>query len=93
MPKRSQQQYESDNGFVEDAPKSKKSKNSTSSSPAKAALNTEELFDDDGNQYWELSRVRRVGISTFKNNTFINIREFYEKDGKSLPGKKVSGSR
>ena len=32
---------------------------------------------------------RRVGISEFKGKTMINIREYYEKDGESLPGKKV----
>lgn len=60
--------------------------------------------DDEGNPYWDvriifpplrarltplkLSNKRRVGISKFKDNIFINIREFYEKDGKTLPGKK-----
>jgi len=32
---------------------------------------------------------RRVELSEFKNNKLINIREFYEKDEKYLPGKKV----
>ena len=27
-------------------------------------------------------------VTDFKGNTFVNIREFYEKDGKALPGKK-----
>ncbi|EFQ29029.1 transcriptional Coactivator p15 [Colletotrichum graminicola M1.001] len=44
--------------------------------------------DKEGNPYWDLSNKRRVGVSQFKNNTFINIREFYEKDGDMLPGKK-----
>ena len=30
-----------------------------------------------------------MGISEFKGKTMINIREYYEKDGESLPGKKV----
>ncbi|XWW92764.1 hypothetical protein V2A60_000690 [Cordyceps javanica] len=44
--------------------------------------------DDEGNPFWELSSKRRVGVSQFKNMCLINIREYYEKDGKFLPGKK-----
>ncbi|KAF9775677.1 hypothetical protein IL306_006204 [Fusarium sp. DS 682] len=53
--------------------------------------------DDDGNPYWELraltclvqlSNKRRVGVSDFSKKTFVNIREYYDKDGKILPGKK-----
>lgn len=38
----------------------------------------------------QLSNKRRVGVSQFKSMCLINIREYYEKDGKMLPGKKVS---
>ncbi|KAG9251273.1 transcriptional Coactivator p15-domain-containing protein [Emericellopsis atlantica] len=44
--------------------------------------------DDDGHPYWDLSGKRRAGVSEFKNTNFVNIREYYEKDGKHLPGKK-----
>ncbi|KAL2758038.1 hypothetical protein ACRALDRAFT_1068482 [Sodiomyces alcalophilus JCM 7366] len=44
--------------------------------------------DKEGNPYWELSNKRRVGLSKFKDMTMINIREFWEKDGEMLPGKK-----
>ena len=88
--------YESDNGFVEDAPSSKKSKRhttaSSSSSRAKQALtaiNGGGAMDEDGNAYWEISKMRRVTVTNFKGKDFINVREYYEKDDKELPGKKV----
>ncbi|TKA50545.1 hypothetical protein B0A55_12878, partial [Friedmanniomyces simplex] len=81
-------EYENDDGFVEDAPRSKKAKNAGANEGKKATISTEAQTDDEGNEYWELSRTRRVGVSTFKKATMISIREYYEKDGKSLPGKK-----
>ena len=30
-----------------------------------------------------------MGVSEFKGKKMINIREYYEKEGKTLPGKKV----
>lgn len=35
----------------------------------------------------QLSSKRRLGISEYKGNTSIAIRDYYEKDGKMLPGK------
>ena len=32
-----------------------------------------------------------MGISEFKGKYMVNIREYYEKDGEVLPGKKVWG--
>lgn len=40
--------YDSDGGFVEDAPKSKKAKT------AKEAPSKEHQKDDDGNDFWEV---------------------------------------
>ncbi|CAG9999626.1 unnamed protein product [Clonostachys byssicola] len=59
----------------------KKTKSNAAGAPASGK-------DDEGNPFWELSNKRRVGISEFKKTCFINVREFYEKDGKTLPGKK-----
>ncbi|KAK2750676.1 hypothetical protein FQN57_002749 [Myotisia sp. PD_48] len=44
--------------------------------------------DANGDMYWEISRLRRVTVSTFKGRVMVHIREFYEKDGQELPGKK-----
>jgi len=36
----------------------------------------------------ELSRMRRCTVSKFKGRVYVNIREYYEKDGQMLPGQK-----
>ena len=65
-------------------PKPKKSKSDKpSSSSAKAPLR-----DDEGCAYWELSNNKRVKVRGFKGKTYVDIREYYEKGGKYLPGKK-----
>ncbi|KAI7184933.1 hypothetical protein KC363_g7434 [Hortaea werneckii] len=84
MPKRSSEYVNEDgDDFVEDAPQNKKRRGG-----AKAQAHTEMHKDDDGNEFWEISGKRRVQVSTFKGSIFVGIREFYEKDGKMLPGKK-----
>lgn len=57
MPKRSNKHvgddYESDDGFVEDAPKSKKQKKELSSGMQR---------DDDGNEYWEVRTLQSPAV-------------------------------
>ncbi|ROT41452.1 transcriptional Coactivator p15 [Sodiomyces alkalinus F11] len=53
-----------------------------------AATSPSSGHDKEGNPYWELSNKRRIGVSKFRDMTMINIREFWEKDGEMLPGKK-----
>jgi hypothetical protein len=40
----------------------------------------------------QLPANKRVTVSEFKNATYVNIREYYKKDNKTLPGKKVRGN-
>lgn len=87
--------YESDNGFVADAPKSKKAK--TASAPARAPVKPTKPINSstDGDQeFWEITSNRRVNITEFKGQKMINIREYYEdkNSGAMLPGKKVCGN-
>ncbi|KAL1886984.1 hypothetical protein Cpir12675_006778, partial [Ceratocystis pirilliformis] len=35
-----------------------------------------------------LSEKRKITLSEFKGATYVNIREYYDKDGVELPGKK-----
>ncbi|GLI82263.1 hypothetical protein PoHVEF18_010693 [Penicillium ochrochloron] len=44
--------------------------------------------DSNGDQYWEISKMRRVTVSEFRGKTMVSVREYYEKDGQELPGKK-----
>jgi len=65
---------------------SKRSKANGNGSDAKPEK-PEMQEDGDGNIYWELSSKRRMTIQEFKGKTLVSLREFYEKDGKLLPGK------
>ncbi|KAJ5621191.1 ssDNA-binding transcriptional regulator [Penicillium herquei] len=63
--------------------------------PKKAKVNTgksnnesSSKVDSNGDKYWEISKMRRVTVSEFRGKTMVNLREYYEKDGQELPGKK-----
>ncbi|KAK6351365.1 hypothetical protein TWF718_004527 [Orbilia javanica] len=78
------------NNDDDDASSSKrfKSSNAGSASASKPPDGTRHV-DDEGNFYWELGgKSRRVTVSEFKGNVLVSVREYYEKDGKSFPGKK-----
>ncbi|KAJ2901879.1 hypothetical protein MKZ38_001312 [Zalerion maritima] len=56
----------------------KKQKNATTAAAA----------SQDDTPMWELGNKRRLTISKFGGRVLVNIREYYEKDGEMLPGKK-----
>jgi hypothetical protein len=49
---------------------------------------TEPLENDSGEKYFDLLDNRRVTISKWQGNVRVDLREYYDKDGKMLPGKK-----
>merc|ERR1711970_1717752 len=65
---------DSDSG-PDDGPRQKKAKQEKKGSGASS--NSKARKNDSGETYFDLEKMKRV-----------TVREFYEKDGKSLPGKK-----
>jgi hypothetical protein len=70
------------------AKRSKKSgeKSSPHCSTASAVLQPQR--DKEGDIYWEISKARRVTINDYRGKKMVSVREYYEKDGEWLPGKK-----
>lgn len=67
----------------------KRASESDTGPEGKKAKVTASQTDSNGDRYWEISKMRRVTISSFRGKTQVNVREYYEKDGQQLPGKKV----
>ncbi|POY70446.1 hypothetical protein BMF94_6514 [Rhodotorula taiwanensis] len=55
---------------------------------AKYGSGPEVQTDGAGDTYVELAKNRRATVRDFKGKTYVDIRETYEKDGETLPGKK-----
>ncbi len=78
------QTYDSADGFIandsegSDRPNKRSKTLKSDVKSSRSATAGQSQVDSEGTQYWEISKLRRV-----------NIREYYEKDGKDLPGKKV----
>ncbi|KAK7078042.1 Transcriptional Coactivator p15 (PC4), partial [Halocaridina rubra] len=71
---------DSDSGPEREEPPQKKAKSGGSGAVAKK--------DSSGDTYFDLEGLKRVTVREFKGKIYVDIREYYEKDGKVLPGKK-----
>ncbi len=47
-----------------------------------------EAQKEKGEAFWPISTRRRVSVQLFNGAKLVSIREYYEKDGVNLPGKK-----
>ncbi|CAK9174804.1 unnamed protein product [Ilex paraguariensis] len=79
MSKRGKRKDEEDYASDDDAPAKKTSKNDDS--------------DDDDIVVCEISKNRRVSVRNWQGKVVVDIREFYVKEGKQMPGKKVKNSK
>uniref|UniRef100_A0A915EG45 Transcriptional coactivator p15 (PC4) C-terminal domain-containing protein n=1 Tax=Ditylenchus dipsaci TaxID=166011 RepID=A0A915EG45_9BILA len=61
---------------------------SSKSSSKKSKKDKEYVKSANGEEMIEFGKNRFVSCTEFKGKKMINIREYYEKDGKLLPGKK-----
>lgn len=58
--------------------------------PKKTIKRSDDDDDTDELVVCDLSRNRKVKVRNFNGKILVDIREFYVKDGKELPGKKGS---
>uniref|UniRef100_A0A7N2MS45 Transcriptional coactivator p15 (PC4) C-terminal domain-containing protein n=1 Tax=Quercus lobata TaxID=97700 RepID=A0A7N2MS45_QUELO len=82
--RKEEEEYASEGEFEGQAPPKKRTFNSNS--------NSKKDSDDDSADnivVCEISRNRRVTVRTWQGKVVVDIREYYNKDGKQLPGKKV----
>jgi len=66
----------------------KRIKQTKPSTPSTTTGPAQSHRDAENNIYWEISRARRVTVSDYRGKKMIHLREYYEKDGNQLPGKK-----
>lgn len=43
---------------------------------------------DNGEEYFPIEKTKFACVKEFKGTVYVDIREYYEKDGNLLPGKK-----
>ncbi|XP_050256825.1 RNA polymerase II transcriptional coactivator KIWI [Quercus robur] len=83
--RKEEEEYASEGELEGQAPPKKRTFNSNSNS------NSKKDSDDDSADnivVCEISRNRRVTVRTWQGKVVVDIREYYNKDGKQLPGKK-----
>lgn len=96
MPKSKEFVEDSSSGSSDEEPKPKKQK--AEKKPEKKPEKKEKKEkprpasdkDDSDNEeeMISLAKMRFASVSTFHGKTFVNIREYYDKDGEMRPGKK-----
>ncbi|CAI9111773.1 OLC1v1012089C3 [Oldenlandia corymbosa var. corymbosa] len=81
MSKRGKKREDEDLGSEDEEPKRMKKS-------SKAAADDSDDADADDIVVCEISKNRRVTVRNWQGKLVVDIREFYVKDGKQLPGKK-----
>lgn len=75
-------------GEEEEEKSNKKAKTSSNKNQSSSAGMPVWKTGENGERYIALSKNKRISITCFKGKSYVNIREYYEKDGKLLPTKK-----
>ncbi|KAM7352390.1 single stranded-binding protein c31A [Cochliomyia hominivorax] len=81
--KKDESSSDSDSGPDDRHPPAKKSKETSDNKSGKTKSN-----DNEETTHWVLEKQRQVRINEFRGRKLIDIREYYEKNGEILPGKK-----
>lgn len=86
MPKNKRDETDSDtsDSGPDDRVVAKKKKEDSSST----VVSSRKLKTKNGESYWELDRFKRATVREFKGKIYVDLREFYDKGGEILPGKK-----
>ncbi|XP_077298562.1 single stranded-binding protein c31A [Arctopsyche grandis] len=85
MPKNKKQAAASASGSSSDSDDGPVDRNPPPSKKAKASSGAR---TEDKEPTWVLQKNKLVKVREFKGKTYVDIREFYEKNGELLPGKK-----